>query len=424
MNKRKPTAFTLVEILMVMAVMSAMAAMLVVAAQDVTRTARLARTRSIIAAIDSVIQEQYESYRYRPLPVEIPNVFQPDANDASVIGYDVLASEAARVRLIMIRDLQRMEMPDRFADIVENPPTIVAAASPVKEDSSGLIIGTRDRPADRKPFAVTWYGGEQNNVPAKLAAYRDRAIVRDPESGNSYRLDVVLASNNLDLKDLVYQNQSAECLYLIMASTFVGGSSAIDSIPDGNIGDTDEDGLLEILDGWGRPLGFIRWPVGFVDPDSTLLEVARNSVAADDFDPFRIDFAYSGAEIASGLNPVSGRVMPWSMRPLILSAGSDNEHGIAFNPVDSSGTEYVHFNYTSPIWAWPVNVNYMGQERLGRGSGALAFPDPYLRVFINNNGGSGGSFTGLVPGQQLFPLLESSEVIADNVSNYSLQAAQ
>ena len=50
-----------------------------------------------------------------------------------------------------------------------------------------------------------------------------------------------------------------------MATSFVGGSPALEAIPSSNIGDTDNDGLREILDGWGNPLGFIRWPVGYSD---------------------------------------------------------------------------------------------------------------------------------------------------------------
>ena len=133
--KPNPTrrAFTLVELLAVMVLMSLLAAMVITATNGVIETARETRTKKIIAAIDSVIQEQYRSYKYRPLSVEIPEtataVSDPNT-PANEIGFEVLASEAARVRLMMIRDLQRMELPDRLTDIADGPSSVARGRQP------------------------------------------------------------------------------------------------------------------------------------------------------------------------------------------------------------------------------------------------------------------------------------------------------
>ena len=101
---------------------------------------------------------------------------------------------------------------------------------------------------------------------------------------------------------MLQQNQGAECLYLIMATSYVGSGPAIDVIPAANIDDTDGDGLLEILDGWGQPLEFIRWPVGVADfEQSAIVSAAPTSAnpnltpVPDDFDHFRSDYAYTDA---------------------------------------------------------------------------------------------------------------------------------
>lgn len=430
---RLRSAFTLVELLMVLVLLSMMGGMIVAAIQGVTHTARESRTKSIISAIDSVLLEQYETYKYRPFPVEIPDTFNP-ANftttgpgpTASVeIGFEVLSSEAARVRLMMVRDMQRMEMPDRLSDIAAAPQPLLAAANPVLQDSNDQILNTRSNRAQRRMFNVTWYdpnatyASGRDNIPSKLAAYRDRI-----PSGFNFN----------DPKSL--ENQGAECLYLIMATSFVGGSPAIDAIPATNIADTDEDGLPEILDGWGQPLGFIRWPVGYFD-----LELSINTSVPDDFDLFRSDYAFlfdedtAIAALPTDVNanvyspPGKTRPYTWSMRPLVFSYGPDGNPGIATNPWRANGTEQADFNYQHSNWRWPINNSYFGAELPGRNrvpgnnntsTNPLAFPDPYLRRFVSAHSGPGG-FTGVLPGQVLTSTTAATD-LTDNITNYQLQA--
>src|SRR5438046_3713851 len=61
------------------------------------------------------------------------------------------------------------------------------------------------------------------------------------------------------------QNQGSECLYLILSTMRDGDKSALDYFDATEIGDTDNDGMKEILDGWGTPIEFIRWPAGYAE---------------------------------------------------------------------------------------------------------------------------------------------------------------
>ena len=417
--------FTLVELLVVMIIIATMSGMVVAAVQGVSTTIKESRTRSIINAIDNVIQEQYESFKYRPLPVEIPDLFNPTNLGTNDVGFEVLASEAARARLIMIRDLQRMEMPDRLADIRSAPVAIRAACNPVivatgPVPPAGTIIGTRDTPNSRRTYPVNWYdssasftnGGD--NVPGKLASYRTR-----------------IAPSFSFTSQQALENQGAECLYIIMANAYVAGTPAIDAIPNSNIADTDGDGLLEILDGWGQPLGFIRWPIAYDGPNQAL-----NTATPDDFDLFRSDFAYVNgvtASIAQATNvvptPDATGLAPWSIRPLIVSKGDDGEFGIALNPFQKSSTtggapvEDPDFNYLDNAESdWPRDAAHMGDELLGRASSNYRMVDPYLREFIDDNRDS-GQFAGLLPGQDI-PGTNQAEYRADNITNYALQVSR
>ena len=433
-STRSRTAFTLVELLAVIVLITLLAGMIVTAVNGVTRTAREARTRSIIAAIDSVLQEHYESYKYRPYSVEIPatfNVVNDDGNtNDEELGYDVLATETARVRLMMLRDLQRMELPDRMSDILDAPQNMRAAANfIVRQQGTDLVQSTRDELDRRVMLSVNWYdsnatfGSGLVNVPSRLEAYRDRIRSVNPT--------FTLSSPG------ALTNQGAECLFLIMSTSYVGGTPAIDAIPISNIADTDGDGLNEILDGWGEPLEFIRWPVGYFDP-----ELSIDTTVPDDFDLFRADYYYvadlspMGTTFAVPLDVNSGPTAlasPWSIRPLVFSKGANKQAGIAINPWTSPASasappvEEADFSYQDASWRWPVNQSYYGpDEYQGRtqgpaGSSEHPFPDPFLRRFVADNQLSGVGFGGLLPGQ-LLRSVDANEESSDNLTNYSLQA--
>ena len=426
--RNRRLGFTLVEVLTVLVLLSVMGSMVLTAMRGVARTAKEARTKSIIEAIDHVIQQQYDSYRYRALAVEVPDTFNPydDGNPltSTEIGYEVLATESARVRLMMLRDLQRMEMPDRFTDITSGPVVIRAACNPVLLDASGNVLASRNDKTQRRMMQVNWYG-TGNDVPSRLAAYQDRLSGSQTE-----------------------QHQGAECLYMIMSTSFVGGSPAIDVIPETNIGDTDGDLMPEILDGWQRPIEFIRWPVGYDD-----VYQITDSQLADDFDLFRSDYAYlanpslppppsppvptfdPSLPIDPNNTGMYAQRFPWSVRPLVVSAGDDDIFGIALNPwlnASLATSEQKTFSYQDVNWNWPITEPYYGVEFSGRtrgvGSATFSaaaghpFPDPYLRRFVAANGGASG-FVGCLPGQK--PAGDNyAEAAQNDISNYSLQVEQ
>ncbi|MEK6261742.1 MAG: prepilin-type N-terminal cleavage/methylation domain-containing protein [Planctomycetota bacterium] len=59
-----------------------------------------------------------------------------------------------------------------------------------------------------------------------------------------------------------HETQSAALLYWLLTQSEVYGVAPVDESAFGSaeIKDTDGDGLLEFIDGWGKPLRFYRWP--------------------------------------------------------------------------------------------------------------------------------------------------------------------
>jgi hypothetical protein len=127
------------------------------------------------------------------------------------------------MRLDALHDLMRMELPDRWSDVVDNPiaPAFFYPPGP---------------------------------APIKIAR---------PAVSQNYLRRLIQAAGNGPYSQAVYDNQGAECLYLIVMSALAEEGDASDVFRTGDTGDTDGDGLPEFIDGWGKPIKFVRWPAGF-----------------------------------------------------------------------------------------------------------------------------------------------------------------
>jgi prepilin-type N-terminal cleavage/methylation domain-containing protein len=102
--------------------------------------------------------------------------------------------------------------------------------------------------------------------------------------------------------------ESAECLYM----TVVNGGFAPDAVEQfraDEIGNFDNDGVPEFLDGWGRPISFIRWPVGA--SWSVVQQTAGLSPPPDPMDPL-------------GVTTDSNQAYDTALIPLIYSGGANN----------------------------------------------------------------------------------------------------
>jgi prepilin-type N-terminal cleavage/methylation domain-containing protein len=202
----------------------------------------------------------------------------------------------AKNRLTALRKLMRYEFPDRVSDVT---------GSDVTSDN--------DRPERSKQY--------------KLMA--DQAQTK---SGTAWTTTY----------------QQAECLYLIVATSQDRNTSGLEFFRATEIGDRDGDGMMELLDGWGNPIRFLRWAPGFISDKqqayrelsetksgnqvvvNVTLDAGENSWVAknpDPFDPLRVDE-----------NPVT-----FYLYPLVISAGGDGIFDIRFS-VESGG------DYTNPFY--------------------------------------------------------------------------
>ena len=292
--KRRRSGLTLVELLVVVMIITLLASVALFAMFAATETAREARTRSMITRISDLIIPIYESYRTRRVPIQI--------------GLNTSPKAAAILRLDALRELMRMELPDRITDV--NDP-------PVK-------LSTR---------------------PALNQAYQRIVTARSTGWGEA--------------------NQGSECLYMILSRIQDGDTNGLEFLRETEVDDTDGDGMPEILDGWGKPIAFLRWAPGFLAQSA--LQDGVHANGPDQFDPLGVR-----ADNDNDAN-VNGTPVTFSLYPLVFSAGADREFGIATN---SSGFRYSQTQ--------PPNNPYSPSSADSNPDPKFGTPDTTTEAYLDN----------------------------------------
>ncbi|GAB4133976.1 MAG: hypothetical protein Kow0040_17040 [Thermogutta sp.] len=286
--RRRPAraGFTLAELLVTITIIAILAGLVWAGVARARESARIAKTKSTIAKINQIIMERYDSYRTRRVPINTRGLPPP---------------AAAEFRLWAIRCLMAWEMPDRLSDV---------AYPPNENDPLTYSITVNGQPVTREIY----------RTPLARAYFRQFQLRGQPSGDQS----------------------PAEMLYLVVT---LGTPGSREMFSDSEIGDTDGDGYLEFIDGWGRPIYFIRCAPGFTESDIQLHPLApieEKNRDHDPFDPMRVD---PGA---------------WRLVPLIYSAGPDGVFGLDLQgnlryfvnwkqwymhpvgaPVDSSNPEFM-----------------------------------------------------------------------------------
>jgi len=206
--------FTLVELLITISIVGIMASMILFALFQSQETAKAHRTRALITKLNTIIMRRYDEYRTRRVPIQF--------NPTELANPKLMA----RMRMEGLRDLMRMEMPDRWTDVLRPP------AAPF------------NRPAIAPPAAFLAYQ-------AKWAAITGATTIGpyeyDPNSSVSVSKE---------------EHQSAECLYMIVMGTLAQEGDSRDTFTAKDVGDVDNDGFPEFVDAWGQPIRFLRWAPG------------------------------------------------------------------------------------------------------------------------------------------------------------------
>ena len=280
-RQRDRRAFTLVELLVVISIIGILASMTLFTLYGVREDTKERRAHAEVSKINELMMQHWEAYRTRAVAVSVP--------------YGVDPSASSQRRLSALRELMRMELPDRKSDLL----------FPVTESPANLA----DKPLFLKSRPALW------------RAYIRRA--RQQVIGH-YGLAATDVDAWKDDARWTPLHQHAECLYMILATMRDGDITGLDFFTEGEIGDADNDGMPEILDPWGVPIYFLRWAPGFrsdIQPGDLKPAAPGNAGSGngDLFDPLKVDPRWSDSIPDND---------PFILFPLIMSAGRDKAFDI------------------------------------------------------------------------------------------------
>jgi prepilin-type N-terminal cleavage/methylation domain-containing protein len=278
-SRRTGGGFTLVELLVVIGIILLLMAVSTLVLGNVIQSARIRATEATIAKINGMMQERAEAFQrslekkgqssYSSASAMLRGVERGDLNAAIVllkllkstdlrgqtqfylpeIDPTVLDGASDRTWEALARKLcYRVKFPMSFREVAgfNGKP-----GDPDGDDDNNGVT-------DQLVISFNYYSGCPD--PGEFGVYSS--------STPDFAKDDLLPFATL-LKERMTapqkhrpETESAEMLYLILTAGDVLGAAPVgsDEFSTSEVRDTDGDGLLEFVDGWGRPLRFYRWP--------------------------------------------------------------------------------------------------------------------------------------------------------------------
>lgn len=340
MNFRKRTAFTLVELMTALVVISILAGMTLAALSAAAGSARLSKSRAQTLAVQEVLLARMEEYVTRRMST-------PGPSTVAFPGFSLRGPESNRLRLIQLRQAMRFELPDRKSDLY----------APGYGPAQPTVT-----------FQRVWHSNDviSPNPPAPQLEDPSTTPLASPPAHSKY-INLIHqlvggANEFASFANWTEEFEGSETLYLILATSQIGGRSGLEVIPADQIADTDGDGVPEVLDAWGTPMVWLRWPVGYwltyternqwprLTPDqrNSLMAQAIEEAGADQFDILKSDWR--------NLDNVSANDT-FNIIPLVVSAGPDRAFDLMLRSRDTAAVAGT-WNYGDPIiygsMVWPV----------------------------------------------------------------------
>ena len=344
---RTRAAFTLIELLVVVVIIGILAGMAMAVMFTAQEAARRSRTEGLISVLDSQMAYRFDSYRTRRVPI----------NPAMFLATDTMEQTAIK-QLIARRQLMRIELPDRWWDVAfddrddsDGSPDavwfpLVDEAQQLSKDflvptdraydgtdapgptfdppfNKGGTVVTRFKPP-LTDYAVDspWRNVERRLVDMIFRTSLSRAYMR--------RYQQVLQQRGVPPTD---QYQGAEGLYMILTTGMGDETTGGGTFNERDFADVDDDGMPEFVDGWGKPIQFLRWAPGFPSD----MQSGDATKDHDPFDPRRVDN------------------LAYRLFPLIYSAGPDGAFGEDGSTNNPGGVE--NHRLTLKLTSTNVNLN-------------------------------------------------------------------
>lgn len=230
MNRQlKPThstaGFTLLELLLVIAIMAVLTTMSLAVMNSASEDSKGAATQATLSKVESLMRVQVEAFEVRRLPIRTTD-----------LGTGIPDTDP--VKLVMMRNRKDQLIADMICAEMPRPYDTTGNGSYMPVSNCN---GTSQRELGAYPV---------ENMPSIPAVLMTKLQASPPAMVNRWRK--IFADNNAKSNF----NLPAEYLYEIVRGIDFDGVSGLESIGQSSIGDSDQDGFLEIVDAWGAPLDF------------------------------------------------------------------------------------------------------------------------------------------------------------------------
>lgn len=393
---RKRSAFTLIELLVAMSLVAMVSAMLTTGMRGAIRQAREKRARGEFINYTQLILARYNSIAFGGLNINQAPIRRPSRvsglgttteSGIALADNEIQSLDTSRMRMLARRDFARMVLPECQADLFYPPatlqyrmnlgsnsgqmsPSCAQVSPPPAWDQMRSLLGLRTGEgindylrllkARRIPTGLL----EDQQNPATNPQFD---CIEGLRQNTVFRKACTHGVSTADPDSLIpitwsREYESAECLYLILATYRLAGGVAIDNVPERNIGDLDNDGVPEILDPWGRPVVFMRSPVG--------LKGRGVDAQFGDADPF--DFLATDHRYRLSVNQY-----PVYLSPVVVSAGQDGEFGLV-TPETIPDIFYSSSATYLSVSPQPQRLSSYAQN--GAGPMTHRYPDPFYNV--------------------------------------------
>ncbi len=433
--ERLRRAFTLLEILVVVVIIALLIGILGTTVTTSIRKAREAATVALIQKIEGLLDDRRKGFERAVKSRDFERIVQLRKQSLEAGG--IFGVSPRVIESIARKEFYSQLFPQRYLDMTPRIATGPLAGVPTAiagEDANGN--GTLDAGEDLNNNGVL-----DKADPSLAPEDKNANGVIDPgeDANGNGKLDGYVHFNHRP------ETESAAVLYFMLTQMQVFGVPPVgeSEFRVGNeVLDTDGDGLLELVDGWRRPLRFYRWPTRLIKP---------NGPYGGDGMP-----GTGGATVAAygtlGTDDVAIALAPTNMRPIAallmealppapafpagqwdpLSEDPDDPYGLISTEIKRLFTFGIDVTGTYTELLYPTLDTYHTPLIISCGAdGELGLYEPFasgpgmtnMGILAQPIHGSGGAYdfgaTALTPnGTQVLAAL------ADNITNRNRRAGK
>lgn len=289
MNTLKPSAdrrgFTMIELLIVIGLIALLMSFSLVALRAAISSARIAATKTTIRKVHTQLQQRFESYRFQSSKQDILTK-QVAQQQALNVGFPYMDRNGPPLEVFARKEFVRRNFPQSFAELCSqtgdplavNTSGVTTFGKPgapgVDDDGNGF---TDFLPSGVIDLAELGVGDDLPFAALVLRQFINSDGLEDTnrngilDSGEDLNLNGRLDDRLMNNKKHDRNTESAVLLHILSTTDTLGTRSSEQAdFSASEIADTDGDGLQEVIDGWGKPLRYYRWPTRLFYPDGTL----------------------------------------------------------------------------------------------------------------------------------------------------------